>query len=313
MPLPGLDLLAALSFDDTGNLFASQKTDSQKVSQFTPLNSQNSSSGRGNISINLPDSMGGSFHLPSDLGRNSPTGWKPKYESEFDPPMKQDEGLGDFGLNFDEDGNLLDDDLLPALPMNVEEEGQVFQQQILDASDQVQIAQQDEEPAVVIMGEEPLPDAEAFPTRKAPAQSNSSTTQSSEDTETARAAAARAQRKTRMKKANAMMDANPQLTRQDMKDSQDNYVERMNVINNRPKPTSIGQAKKNALIFLYNAGVANIGLPAIADVDNFVHPLADDFAGKLFKANVLDRDVEYDQGAGSRRRRRGHSEAFAED
>lgn len=316
MPLPGLDLVTALSFDgDLGNLFASQKTDSQKLSQFTPLASQNSSSGRGNISINLPESIGDSYHLPSDLGPNSPAGWKPNYQSEFDPPLNHGhDSLGGFGLEFDIDGNLIEDDIpAPPLPGNDEQEGQVFQQQILDAGDQVQVAQQDGEPGVVIMSEQPLPDAEAFPSRKAPTQHHSSATQSSEDSATGRVAAAKGKRKTRMKKANTMMDANPQLLRKDMKNGQLNYVELMDEIRNRPKVVSIAQAKKNALAFLYGGGVARIGAPAIADIDGFAHPLAEDFAGRFFKARVLDREVKEDVEITPKRRRRGHSEAFAED
>lgn len=318
--LPGLDLITALAWDgDVKDLFQSQKTDSQKVSQFTPLGSQNSSSGRGNINIDLSDSFHESYHLPSDLGRNSPESWKPHLQSEpnIAPLNHEQYNLGGFDIEFDVDGNLIEfDNDLPQLPLpvNNDQNAQVLREQIMEAGEQIQLASQNREPGVVIMGEQPLPDAEAFPSRKAPAQPNSSPAQSSEDSPTGLVAASRLKRDARKKKAAAMVDASTYLKRKDMRDWQLNYVERMDEIRDRPKATSTSQAKKNALAFLYGGGIANIGAPAIADIDGSAHPLAEDFAGKFFKARILDREVEVDeQQTTPQRRRRGHSEAFAED
>lgn len=318
--LPGLDLITALTWDgDVNNLFQSQKVDSQKVSQFTPLGSQNPSSGRGNISIDLPESFHDSYHLPSDLGRNSPAGWKPGYQPEPNLGSMNHEqyNLGGFDIEFDVDGNLIefDDPAQHPLLGNNDQNAQVFQEQLLDVGEQVQVAQQQGEPGVVIMGEHPLPDAEAFPSRKALAQPVASPTRSSEASSTGLVAAARHKRQTRHRKiAEAMIDIHPQLSRKDMKEWQANYVERMDEMRNRPKVTSAAEAKKNALAFLYGGGVASIGAPAILDINGSVHPLAGDFAGKFFKAHILGREVEeYEEVNPKKRRRRGHSKTSAED
>lgn len=321
--LPGLDLLNALQWDtNIDQIFATQKTDSQKLSLFTPLASQNSSGGRGNISINLPDeSSYGSYRLPSDLGRNSPAGWKPNYQPEFEAPLMQhDQDLvGDLGFEFDEEGNLIDLDngpALPALPDRNDWDAPKVPGQQVDAESQVQVPQQDEEQGVLIMEEQPLPDAEAFPSRKDGMHNHSSTTRESETTTTDRAAAAKLRQKARMKKMKAMVDSNPQLSRHEMKEWQNDYTDRMDALRTQPKTTSAAEARQNAPHYLYVGGVASVGFPFAPGFEGFAHPLAEDFAGKLFKARLLEREIEDDEETTPkrrRRRRRDHSEAFAED
>ena len=320
--LPGLNFLTSLGTWDgpAWGILESQKS----ASQLTPLGSQSSSNGRGNISINLPDSSNESINFRAELGANSPTSWKPSYQAKLDAattkkPQEDDHGHG--FLNFDIFGNLADDDNdSPVLPSFINDENQGaenLQRQLLDDGTQVQVAQERNPTGVAVPNEQLLPDAEAFPARKKTTQNTqheSSSTQSTDRFATAHAQAAKLKQKLRQKKIDAMTDTSAQLSRKDMKDWQVNYIERMKELCKQAKGTSAAQARKNAPGFLYLGGVAKVGAPAISDVDESAHPLVEAFSGKFFKAAILGRQVEDEQLStpGRRRARRAHSEAFAE-
>ena len=323
--LPGLDLLTSLGTWDgpAWGVLDSQKS----ASQLTPLGSQNSSNGRGNININLPDSSNGSINFRVDLGPNSPASWKPGYLAEFDAATAkkaQEEDHGQGFLDFDIFGNLLDDDndgpVLPSLTNNEDQGAQPLQQQLLEDGTQLQVAKERMPLGVAIPDEQLLPDAAAFPSRKKTTQNarhDSSSTQSSERSATARAQAAKIKQRARQKKIDSMIDTSAQLSRKDMKDWQVNYVERMKGLCKQTKGTSASQARKNAPAFLYLGGVAKVGALATPGVDNYAHPLVEAFAGKFFKAAILGREVQGNELStstpGHKSSRRAHLEAFAEN
>lgn len=324
-PLPRLDLLLAFG-KDADNIFMS-RCSTQKISQVTPLGSQQTiSSGKFNshFSINLPDSShsGGSYRLPSDIGHYTPT--MAKYHQERDPfgethaHGEDEDSFGGLNLDIDSNGNILgiiDNNAdLPRLPEIDEHEAQVFHEQLLQAGEEGPIfSQHAPGSGVHILGEMPLPAAEPFPRTMATKASSSSL--STLDSSESEVKPAPVKRRPRPKKHISMLDKQDRISGQEFRSWERDYVARMDAISNSPRETSLAKARKNAFALLYGNGIANVGAAHALSIDEICHPLAKHFSGHTLQAQLLGREVEHlsEGNASKGGRRRGRSEAFAED
>lgn len=248
---------------------------------------------------------------------------QPSALDQYRPFLDDEVGLSGVGLEIDEDGNFIGvlDELpeLPPLPgaMDGEYEAQLFHEQVLEAGEQLpQHPKQVGGRGAAVKGEQALPDAKAFPSRAGPRQpsSSSSSTLSLETSETERAVAP-VKRRGRPKRNKIMFDQKDHISREEFRSWSQNYVANMERLRNRPKLTSVSQAKKNALAFLYGNGIAKVGIPIIGDIGGLTHPLAEDFAGSVLRARLHGRLVDDNEqdSISKRGRRRGHSEAFADN
>lgn len=221
----------------------------------------------------------------------------------YRPFLDDDVPMGEIGLEIDEDGNIhgiFDDEAeLPPLPGATGHEAQVFQEQLRDAGESPRLSKQGHD--VVIMGEQTLPNASAFPSHPVVRHSSSSSTPNL-------FIPTKPQRRPR--KCQVTFDQNIQISREELRSWSNNYVSNMERLRNDSKVTSLAQSKKNALAFLYGKGIANVGAPV---GDYLIHPLAEDFSGNLLRARLHGRGIEDVKSTPSRGRRRGRSEAFADD
>uniref|UniRef100_A0A8H7NKB5 Rad21/Rec8-like protein N-terminal domain-containing protein n=1 Tax=Bionectria ochroleuca TaxID=29856 RepID=A0A8H7NKB5_BIOOC len=296
-------------------ILQASNTSSNQYSHLTPLTSQNSGSvGRKNsrFSINLPESSlsARSYHIPSDFGQQSPSGFKPfhrRLSADVNPFDDDDDALGGMvGLEIDADGNILElldnEPVLPPLPNPEDiEMGEDLGQQNTNN----RLAKNFE--ALVLGDEELLPDAEAFPIQAQAANldrlpsSTPSLVPSSPNMQVAHS------RRGRPRKANVLVDEREYVSHREMGRWDLEYLDNMDAVRKDPAKATLGQAKKNAWAFLFDNGVANVGL------DFVPNPLAEDFAGHQFMANLLGPDFA-DQFAvkevKERRGRRKRSEAF---
>lgn len=222
-------------------------------------------------------------------------------------------------LEIDGDGNIVgfldEQPELPHLPSHGGQEVHAFQQRLLDAGEeQPHLLQEDGGHGVFIMGEQPLPDAQSFPSRPQLRQGSSSSTPTLESSED-QYPIARNKRRGRPRKHNTMLDQTARISRDEYRSWNENYVSNMDKLRDRAKVTSVSQAKKNAQALLYGNGIADVGVPVTMDIGGLIQPLAEDFAGKVLRARLLGREIEDDEldTAPRRGRRRGRSEAFAED
>jgi hypothetical protein len=210
------------------------------------------------------------------------------------------------GLEIDADGNILElldnEPVLPPLPNPEDiEMGEDLGQQNTNN----RLAKNFE--ALVLGDEELLPDAEAFPIQAQAANldrlpsSTPSLVPSSPNMQVAHS------RRGRPRKANVLVDEREYVSHREMGRWDLEYLDNMDAVRKDPAKATLGQAKKNAWAFLFDNGVANVGL------DFVPNPLAEDFAGHQFMANLLGPDFA-DQFAvkevKERRGRRKRSEAF---
>jgi hypothetical protein len=327
-PMSAIPRLDLLRLDGDLNLIFQSQYSSQNASQVTPLASQQSGSSAkpsSHFSINLPESSlsAGSYRLPPDLGLHSPAWMKQPQEHTamdgYHPFLDDDVPPTGVTLEIDGDGNIIgfldEQPELPHLPGHGGHEVHAFQQRPLDTGEeQPHTHQEDGGHGVFIMGEQPLPDAQPFPSRPQLRQGSSSSTPTLESSED-HYAIARNKRRRRPKKHNTMLDQTARISREVFRSWTENYVSNMDKLHDRAKVTSAAQAKKNAQALLYGNGIADVGVPVTMDIGGLIHPLAEDFAGKVLRAHLLGRDIDDDvlDTAPKRGRRRGRSEAFAED
>ncbi|CAI6096645.1 unnamed protein product [Clonostachys chloroleuca] len=308
--LPQLDLLKW----DASQILQAGNTSSNQYSHLTPLASQNSGSvGRkhSRFSINLPESSlsARSYHIPSEFGQQSPSGFKPFHRglSADVNPFDDDDALGGMiGLEIDADGNILelldDEPVLPPLPNPEDIEiGEGFGQQNTNN----RLAKNFK--ALVLGDEEVLPDAEAFPIQAQAANwdrlssSTPSLVPSSPNMHVAHS------RKGRPRKANVLLDEREYVSHREMERWDLEYLDNMDAVRKDPARVTLGQSKKNARAFLFDNGIANVGLGSVPN------PLAEDFAGHQFMTNLLGPDFADQfavQEVKERRGRRKRSEAF---
>ncbi|CAH0040203.1 unnamed protein product [Clonostachys solani] len=315
-PLAALPQLDLLKWDASQILQASHGSSNQ-YSHLTPLASQNSGSvGRkhSRFSINLPESSlsARSYHIPSDFGQQSPSGFKPFHRglSADVNPFDEDDAMGGvIGIEIDADGNIIElldnEPVLPPL-LNPEdiEMGEAFGQENMNNH---HLAKNLE--ALVLGDEEILPDAEAFPIQ---AQAKNwdrvpSSTPSLEPSSPNMMVAH--SRKRRPRKTNIMLDQEDHVRRGEIREWNDHYLDNMEAARKDLARATLGQAKRNARAYLFDWGIANVGVSFAPNIP-LPHPLAVDFAGHQFAANLLGPDFVDQLAVKVGRGRRKRSEAF---
>lgn len=281
---------------------------SSRLSQLSPGNNSlaSESSHRSMVGFDFLGSAHSSqrFATPASLGTDA---HKPLGERLALLP--DDEGLapvdGDLGFMVDDEGNVIElgEPELPPLLGNdlmlpdVQQQGHVtgaqHNQQVVPSE------------GLVIMGEEPLPDAEALDAqnRAEVAEQNGNAAQAPQPA-----------RRRRGRKAGNLLDDGPTfLPKTLIREWAANYVQSTEAASLQNLAVGPAKARSNALHFTFGAGIGNIGqetgLPGVR------HPLAEFFAGDTLRDNVFGvPDVEVLRSAtpeGSRRRRA--SEAFEEE
>ncbi|KAH6973452.1 Rec8 like protein-domain-containing protein [Ilyonectria sp. MPI-CAGE-AT-0026] len=311
---PKLDLFSS----NKELVLLSSQNSTQSVSQMTPL-SQGTISSRGNqpfLGFDLPQSShsGGSYRLPSDLGRNSPFSkpFNPQDSMpEFNPFGGDDlDPIAGIGLNFDADGNLVEmlgpEPDLPLLPGTEAHNAQFFAPDThmtrVQQGKGIDLFEGDN---VIIMGEDELPDAEAFP-RRPLAKKPNTLSLSSESSFSKQASAPL--RKGRPRKTVQLIDRTDHVSREEFRNWSVNYLENMENCRKKPRPANKAQAHKNAIALLFDNGISNVGM--LQGVPGFVHPLAQDFSGAALKARLQGRHPEQDDERGQIR---SSSEAFEDE
>ncbi|RYP46887.1 hypothetical protein DL768_006984 [Monosporascus sp. mg162] len=300
MQLPKFDLDA---------LVASQATN-KTSSQMSPLGSSqgsgSGSSGRGGFPIELDI-----HRSDTPSRRDSPFGLQGLSSAQKLGSMAGDErlvhlqeevdvaGAEDWGMEIDEDGNIIEravpaifqDELeLPPIP-GIEEQERA-------RSDTEHPAQQihgGHQGDIVMMEEEPLPAAEAFPQREGPHDAFQM------DEAPAQRAAVRRGRKRRVIQA----DNETQISRDELQAWQTDYL--WNCGTHRMHPTTAAQAKQNAIHLTFGLGIGNIGQNLGAP--GMIHPLALQFSGDSLYTALTGLQVTEQ----SRGRRRPASEAIEDD
>ncbi|KAK7432805.1 R8 protein [Neonectria magnoliae] len=315
--LPKLDLFST----NKELAFLSSQSSTQSVSQLTPLTQGSLSSGGNNpfLPFDLPQSShsAGSYRLPSDLGRNSPSikpfnlhdampEFNPFGEEYIDP-------IAGVGLNFDADGNLVEvvgpEPELPPLPGSEAYDAQLLGQDI----DMIGVHSRKSGDVfggdnVIIMGEDALPDAEPFPKRPVAKRPKNSLTLSSESTLSDQAAAPA--RRRRPRKVVQMVDRTDRISRQEFRAWSENYLDNMDAARKKPRAATRTQARKNALNFLFNNGLSHIGI--LQDATGIAHPLAKEFSGAVLEARLQGKHP-IDDEKGERGRIRSSAEAFEDE
>lgn len=278
MQLPKFDLDALVAAGSQGT----NKTSSQ-MSPFESLLSGSRSPGPGfHIQLDLP-------HSESSGPRGSPFGLQgfssaKKPESEHMIMNPEDDvftGGGDWGMEIDEDGNIIEvaeprivqDELeLPPLPpMDIDEHGR------MGAGQQNQPIV-DDQGDIVMMEEEPRPEAEtgALPARQVQNE-HDPFVDDEQHAQQAQQVPARRKRKARVMHA----DEETQISRTTMREWQENYLE--NCAMKKVRGTTAAQAKANAMLLTFGLGLGNIGQNL--GLPGMVHPLALEFSGdSLFTA-----------------------------
>ena len=284
---PGFIVNTALPKFDLDALVASQATH-KTSSQMSPLASSlgSGSSGPRGLSFEF------NFHHSESPGPQDSLGLRGLTPAEKAGTMAGDErvihihddvdmaGAEDWGMEIDEDGNIIEregpvvfqDDIdLPPLP-------RIDKEHVAGQSTQAdQPAHHDEQGDIVMMDEEPLPEAEAFQQR----QETHNAFQV--DVSPAQQAASRRKRK----RHSIHADQETQIARADLRDWQTEYLE-----NCGAKPmyhVTATQAKNNAVHLTFGLGIGNIGQSL--GIPTMIHPLAVQFTGDALYTALTGLEV----------------------
>ncbi|KAI0195592.1 putative sister chromatid cohesion protein [Xylaria flabelliformis] len=290
MPLPKFDLETL-----TSTHICSQKTSSQMSPQSSQLSGSHSLGQGFAIQLDIDNS--------SSLGHHgSPFGLEglSSAQKPGDEPLifHQDDDVfgvhGDWGLEIDEDGNIIESAELPM----ANEEPQLPPLPPTQWEDDMpaNVAQFDEQPVFdnqgdVVMQENAFQDAEPFPERRThgPWQDD--------EQQPARQALGR-------RKKTFQRDGETQLSRNVLRDWQFRYPEQCG--SRARGPVSATRAKRNAMLLTFGLGIGNIGQSI--GVPGLVHPLAVQFSGDVLFTTMTGIEVEELRG-----RRRTASEAIEDD
>ncbi|KAK7750422.1 R8 protein [Diatrype stigma] len=289
---------------DLETLVASQSSN-RTSSQMSPLaSSQRSGSGSigpGGFQIELDI-----HHSDSSGPRGSPFGLQGLSSAQKAGGMEGDErlihvneeadfpGAEDWGMEIDENGNIVEraepdifqDDLeLPPLP-HIEDE---------QPAQQSQQAHVDDQGDILMMEEDPLPDAQAFPQRQGIHDAFQV------DEAPAQQAAVRRGRKRRI----IHMDDETKVPRNELRSWQEDYLQ--NCAAQKPRNFTAGQAKDNAIHLTFGLGIGNIGQSL--GIPGMIHPLAHQFTGDALYTALTGLEVPEEP----RGRRRSASEAVGDD
>ncbi|ORY67629.1 Rec8 like protein-domain-containing protein [Pseudomassariella vexata] len=189
-------------------------------------------------------------------------------------------GAGDFGMEIDEFGNIMErsgpdpalvqgdfnfDFDLPVMP-SIEGTGNAPQPHIDNQGD------------VLMVDEQPLPDAEALPERQNRHKQKEADPFAASE-EPVDQPAPKQRRKKKLKVIHA--DEETIISRNVIREWQDNYLE--NCGTRKPQSVSTAQARRNAMQLTFGLGIANIG--ENIGLPNLYHPLIKKFSGdSLFTA-----------------------------
>ena len=281
---------------------------SSKLSQLSPGERSLASLSSGNHSVGF-DFLGSShssqrFATPASIGREP---LKPLNERLALLP--DDEGLvpmdNDLGFMVDAEGNVIElgEPELPPLLGDNPIAPVAPQQEQVGGEEQNLHGLQDE--GLVIMGEEPLPDAEALNTQihAEGARQNGNGTQGPEPT----------RRRRQRKPVNFDDQGATFFAKTVIKSWDENYLERAETARLPSLAVMPSKAKRNAFHLTFGTGIANVGkdmgLPGVK------HPLAEYFAGDSLRDNVFRvPDIEVPRSSTPEgRRRRTAAEAFGEE
>ncbi|RYP77834.1 hypothetical protein DL771_000931 [Monosporascus sp. 5C6A] len=300
MQLPKFDLDALVTSQ------ATNKTSSQMSPLGSSQGSGSGSSGRGGFPVELdihhsdtPSRQGSPFGLQGlssaqKLGRMAGDQRLVHLQEEVDIA-----GAEDWGMEIDEDGNIIER-VVPAIFQDEPELPPIpgIEGQERARNDTENIAQQIhgyEQGDIVMMGEEPLPTAEAFPQREGPHDAFQM------DEAPAQRAAVRRGRKRRIIQA----DVETQISRNELSDWQTDYLRNCGA--HGMHSTTAAQAKHNATHLTFGLGIGNIGQNL--GIPGMIHPLALQFSGdSLYTALTGLQATEQPRG-----RRRSASEAIEDD
>lgn len=281
------------------------------------------------ITLELPPSSASarSYRLPSELGLATSPLAKPDRRSaelpEFHPfdhgdDMDQIEGVD---LDFDADGNLIGildpEQALPSLAHVDETRENALQPHPADAAyvgapGSARGARQ----GYLNVGEDPLPDAEAFSScsSKMPNQNKATSYfDISEDAETESTIANKGSRKRRRRRPAlyALLDPIDRVSHREFRSWTENYVRNMVASRQQYRLSTPAQARKIALTLLYGNRIAGIG--SRISISGISHPLAEDFSGSILKAHLHELDPdEIETDALSKRVKRRKSDEGAE-
>lgn len=254
------------------------------------------------------------------LGIPSPFGDGQQKQDDLDIEMAfgEEEMLpfGDFGLEIDADGNLVEHPE-PELPPHPQLESAMAGEatQKLGSApafpeDEPMFLPGDEDQ--VILGDDPFAEEAVGPAQRNPQQSEvplpSEELISSDEPQQPQ------QRKKRNVKRLAP-DAATHVGREEFKSWSENYVARVEEARSAHHQVTAAQAKKNAYNLTFGMGIMGVGV--FNGIPGVEHPLAQFFAGDELKAIVMGDDAmeieEEDEERARSRRRRSASEAFGED
>ncbi len=297
----------ALPRFDLETLVASQ-TNNKTSSQMSPLeNSQGSGSGSsvpGGFQLGLD-----SHHSESPGPHGSPAGLQGLSSAQKAGAMAGDErlihlgedvdipGAEDWGMEIDENGNIVEqagpaifeDELeLPPLPRIEDEQapGEIEQPD--------KQFHMDDQGDIIMAGEEPLPEAEAFPERQGVHAAFQP------DEAPAQKASAR-----RRKRRVFHVDDETQLSRETLRNWQTDYLQNCGA--QKTRPVTVAQAKDNAIHLTFGLGIGNIGQSL--GIPGMIHPLALQFSGDTLYTTLTGLEVP----GKPRGRRRSASEAIEDN
>ncbi|KAI0009670.1 Rec8 like protein-domain-containing protein [Xylariaceae sp. FL0662B] len=293
MRLPHFDLDALVA-----NSQGTNKTSSQMSPPNTLLSGSHSPGPELNIQLDLQgnsDSSGPRGVSPFGLQGLS-SAQKPGEGQMFFNQEDEFGRAGDWGMEIDENGNIIEiadpfvteEPELPPLPRREGEDRE--REKSEQRGQQANIDQQGD----FIMGEEPLPEAEAFPERHL--RDEHDAFQCDE-----RRAPARRKRKAQA----VQVDEETQFSRDTLRAWQFDYLDNCGV--KRARTAGVAQARTNAMLLTFGLGLANIGQNL--GIPGTVHPLALDFSGDSLFTTITGLEIS----ERSRGRRRSASEAMEDD
>ncbi|KAL1851020.1 R8 protein [Diaporthe australafricana] len=319
--VPSFDL-PPLDFDEHGDLFLP----GLDLSQRTKLSSQLSPIDRGSGSVVSPaaapfinlnirhSSSQESLCIPSPFG----DGQQKQDNLDIEMAFGEEEMLpfGDFGLEIDADGNLVEQpepELPPHPQLESAMDNEVAQKHGSAPAfpeDELMFLPGDEDQ--VVLGDDPFAEEAVAPAQQEPQQSEvplpSEELISSEDAQQPQ------QRKKRNIKHLAP-DAATHVGREEFKSWSENYIARVEEARSAHHNVTAAQARNNAYNLTFGMGIMGVGV--LNNIPGVEHPLAQFFAGDELKAIVMGdyaMEIEKEDEEHARsRRRRSASEAFGED
>ncbi|OIW31401.1 hypothetical protein CONLIGDRAFT_713825 [Coniochaeta ligniaria NRRL 30616] len=301
--------LPDFSVDDDGNVLIAnfnQNNTQGTSSQMSPHTGDGSSRSRRSPfgGINISASPGGSFHsglhqLEMPFGRDSMSSQKPRDGGLGNIGGGEEDQLvmdDDWGIRIDDDGNvvLAEEPQLPELPPLRSDPAAPDVQQNAPAPS---VLEPDE--MIIDMGDNILPEAEAFPQRR------SNNMELSESSSVAAAPVRRQRRQVVIRPDRETMISRAQITAWTKE-----YAARSDEARKTARPTTLGQARNAAYNLTFGFGISHIGQPT--PIPGLIHPLAEHFAGAGLQRSILGFVIG-GPAEGPRGHRRTSGEAFGSD